>query len=264
MKKRVKISVITVCFNAEKILEETIKSVLGQTYCNLEYIIVDGGSNDGTLDVIRRYESNTAVRFVSEPDNGIYDAMNKGSLLAEGDYIQFLNAGDLLFDETVIERVAAQIEEINADIVYGDIMYRYPDGSSNIRVYGQFCSSLFYYLLGDCVNHQAIFAKRTCFLQHKFNLTYQICADREWMIRLKKNGYDFKALNMIICEYSLDENSASIQNSDIYFEEASRCVREHLKMGYWLYLLIDRIRHGRLSSQILHGMYKIVFLRRKG
>ena len=263
MKKRVKISIITVCFNAEKILEETIKSVLEQTYCNLEYIIVDGGSNDGTVDVIRRYESNSTLRFISEPDDGIYDAMNKGSVMAQGDYIQFLNAGDLLVDETVIERVAVQIEEKGADIVYGDIVYRYPDGSTNIRVYGQLCSSLFYYLLGDCINHQAVFARCTCFLQHKFNLAYQICADREWMIRLKKDRYSFKALNMIICEYSLDENSASIQNGDIYFDEAARCVREHLKMGYWLYLLINRIRHGRLSSQILHGMYKIAFLRRK-
>lgn len=264
MKERIKISVITVCFNAGNVIEETIRSVLKQTYHNLEYVIVDGGSGDETIDIIRRYGAEDAIRFISEPDDGIYDAMNKGSMLARGEYIQFLNAGDVLADETVIEKVAEQIEELGVDIVYGNIIYRYPDKSTNIRVYGQFCSSLFYYLLGDCINHQAVFARRTCFLKYKFDLSYQICADREWMIRLRKDGCRFKAINILICEYSLDENSASIQNSDIYFEEASRCVREHLKMGYWLYLLIDRIRHGRLSSQILHGMYKIVFLRREG
>lgn len=261
MKNKVKISVVTVCFNAEKVIEETIKSVLKQTYQNKEYIIVDGASSDGTLDVVRRYAAAAGIKYISEPDYGIYDAMNKGSELAEGDYIQFLNAGDLLVDEMVLEKAAEQIEQIRADVVYGDIIYRYPDGSEDIRVYGQFCSSIFYYLLGDCVNHQAVFARRACFAVHKFDLAYRICADREWMIRLKKDGYRFKALNMIICEYSLEENSASIRNSDIYFEEAARCVRMHIKSGYWLYLLVDRIRHGGLSSRILHGMYKMVFLR---
>lgn len=261
MKDKVKISVITVCFNAEKVIEETIKSVLKQTYQNKEYIIVDGASGDGTLDVVRRYAVSAGIRYLSEPDHGIYDAMNKGSEMAEGGYIQFLNAGDLLADETVLERIAEQIEKTKADVVYGDIIYRYPDGSTNVRVYGQFCSNLFYYLLGDCVNHQAVFAKRACFSKHKFDLSYRICADREWMIRLKKAGYRFKALNMIICEYSLEENSASIQNSGIYFDEAARCVREHIRTGYWLYLLVDRIRHGGLSARILHGIYKIAFLR---
>lgn len=263
MKDRIKISVITVCFNAEHVIEETIKSVLKQTYQNMEYLIVDGGSDDGTLDLIRKYETDAAVRFISEPDDGIYDAMNKGSMLAEGDYIQFLNAGDVFADEFVIERIVAGLEKTNADVLYGNIIYRYPDGSTNIRVYGQFCSSLFYYLLGDCINHQSVFARRECLLRHRFDLSYQVCADREWMIRLKKDGYRFEALDVIVCEYSLDENSASIRNGDIYFEEAARCVREHLKMGYWLYLLIDRIRHGKLSSQLLHGLYKIVFIRRK-
>lgn len=263
MEKDIKISVITVCYHAEKVIEKTIRSVLAQTYQNIEYIIVDGSSKDKTMDIIRTYESDGRVRVISEPDRGIYDAMNKGSMAATGDYIQFLNAGDSLADEGVVEEVVAQIRENAADVVYGNIVYRYPDDSTSIRVYGQFCSELFYYLLGDCINHQAIFARRECFQAHQFDLTYRICADREWMIRIKKDGYSFRALNMVICEYSLDENSASIRNGDVYFEEAARCVREHLKMGYWLYALVDRIRHGRLSSKILHGMYKVVFLKVK-
>lgn len=263
MDKNIKISIVTVCYNACKVIEDTIRSVLIQTYPDIEYIIVDGGSTDGTMDIVRRYEPDECVRVFSEPDNGIYDAMNKGSRLANGDYIQFLNAGDTLEDETVIERVAGRIRELHADVVYGDIVYCYPDESKSTRVYGQFCSSRFYYLLGDCINHQAIFASRECFRKHQFDLSYRICADREWMIRLKKDGYRFKALNMVICEYSLDENSASIRNEDIYYEEAGRCIREHLKIGYWLYALIDRIRHGGLSAKILHGMYKIIFIKAK-
>lgn len=255
-----KISIVTVCYNAEQVIEETIKSVLKQTYQNIEYIIVDGASKDGTLDIIRKYESEKRIRFISEPDKGIYDAMNKGSRRATGDYVQFLNAGDTLANEYVVEKVVRQIEESLADIVYGDIIYQYPDGSTNRRVYGQFCSSLFYYLSGDCINHQAMFAKRECFDKHPFDLAYRICADREWMLCLKKEGYTFKAMNMLICAYSLDESSASIQNSDIYFEEAARCIREHLRLGYWLYFIVDRIRHGKLSAKILHALYNIVFI----
>lgn len=263
MEEKVKISIITVSFQAEKVIEETIQSVLKQTYQNIEYIIVDGASKDGTLDIIRKYESDKRIRFVSEPDKGIYDAMNKGSRLATGDYIQFLNAGDILVDSSVIEKVVAQIEKNKADVVYGDIIYQYPDGSTNRRVYGQFCSSRIYYLLGDCINHQAMFAKRECFDKHPFDLAYRICADREWMLRLKKEGYTFKAMNILICAYSLDENSASIQNSNVYFEEAARCIKEHLRLGYWLYFIVDRIRHGEFSAKILHGIYKIVFIRKE-
>ncbi|MDE6845846.1 MAG: glycosyltransferase [Lachnospiraceae bacterium] len=263
MEKTVKISIITVCYNAEKVIEETIRSVLAQTYQNIEYIIVDGVSKDRTMDIIRIYEADKRIRVISEPDKGIYDAMNKGSMAAAGDYVQFLNAGDTLADERVVEKVADQIRQKPADIVYGDIIYQYPDGTTSIRVYGQFCSSLIYYLLGDCINHQAIFAKRECFNKYKFDLSYKICADREWMIRLKKDGYTFSALNMLICAYSLDENSASIRDGDIYYEEADRCIREHLRIGHWLYSLIDRVRHGNLSARVLHGMYKIVFLRKR-
>lgn len=263
MDNKIKISVVTVCYNACGVIEDTIQSVLTQTYPYIEYIIVDGGSTDRTMDTVRQYESDDRLRIISEPDNGIYDAMNKGGRLAGGDYIQFLNAGDTFRDERVIEKVIERIKELKADVVYGDIIYCYPDGSKSVRVYGQFCSSLFYYLSGDCINHQAIFAGRECFRKHQFNLSYRICADREWMIRLKRDGYRFKALNMIICEYSLDENSASIRNENIYYEEAARCIREHLRMGYWLYALIDRIRHGGLSAKILHEVYKIIFIKAK-
>lgn len=256
-----KISIITVCYNAEQVIGKTIQSVLNQKYQGLEYILIDGGSTDKTLDIIKKYSKDTRVKYLSEPDEGIYDAMNKGVRMATGEYVEFLNAGDALVDENIIQVVADRITQCHADIVYGNILYKHPDGKVQKRVYGQFCASSFYYLLGDCINHQAIFAKRDCF-KYLFDTSYQICADREWMIRQKKMGRSFRATGITICQYSLDENSTSIKYKEKYYEEAARCVREQLGTGYWFYCFIDRVRHGRISAKILHGLYKIVFIRK--
>lgn len=101
MDKESKISVITVCYNCVSVIEQTIKSVLEQTYPNIEYIIIDGGSMDGTVDIIKKY-SDTVTYWISEPDNGIYDAMNKGIDMATGDYLNFMNAGDTFFEDKAI------------------------------------------------------------------------------------------------------------------------------------------------------------------
>lgn len=260
MDTAVKISVITVCYNAESVIEKTIRSVLNQTYEDLEYIIVDGASKDHTPDIIEGYLADTRVKYLSEPDKGIYDAMNKGAGMATGDYLEFLNAGDVLVDDQVISHIAERAGRSGADILYGDILYINPDGTTEKRVYGQFCSSLFYYLLGDCINHQAAFAKRDCFKQG-FDLTYRICADREWMLRQKKQGKTFLATGILICEYSLDENSASIRDKKRYYDEADRCVKEHLKSGYLLFWGLNIIRNGKVSSKVLHKLYEVVFLR---
>lgn len=101
--ENLKISIITVSYNAAKTIEQTIQSVVNQTYDNIEYIIIDGGSTDGTVDIIKKYEDKIAY-WVSEPDKGIYDAMNKGILKASGEYIYFLGADDWLYNESVMER----------------------------------------------------------------------------------------------------------------------------------------------------------------
>lgn len=257
-----KISVITVCYNAEKVIEQTMQSVINQSYADIEYIIVDGASEDGTMALVRKYADDKRVHYISEPDNGIYDAMNKGILLAKGDYLQFLNAGDVFVNNDVIKLVVQKIKDNPADVMYGNLIYKYPDKSTNVRVYGQFCSSLFYYLLGDCINHQTIFAKRECFEEFVFDTDYQICADREWMIRIKKAGKSFQAMKILICQYSLDIESASVKNSEIYYLEADKCVREHYRFGYWIYFIVEKIRHGTISAKILHGIYKIIFIKK--
>ena len=115
-----KFSIITVTYNAEAVLDDTIQSVVAQTYKEIEYIIVDGGSKDKTLEIAKRYAEKLSV-IISEPDKGLYDAMNKGIRLATGDYVCFLNAGDQLHeDETLFQIVQSLYESELPDVIYGD------------------------------------------------------------------------------------------------------------------------------------------------
>lgn len=119
------ITIITVAYNAVKDIENTILSVLNQTYPNIEYIIIDGGSTDGTLDIIKKYEDKISY-WVSEADKGIYDAMNKGALKATGEWLNFMNAGDTFYDQQVLEKVFKDNDWSDADVIYGDINIEYP------------------------------------------------------------------------------------------------------------------------------------------
>ncbi|GHT63967.1 hypothetical protein AGMMS50239_20840 [Bacteroidia bacterium] len=115
-----KISIVTVTYNAVSVLEETILSIINQIYNNIEYIVIDGGSTDGTLDIIKKYEDRLSY-WISEPDKGIYDAMNKGIDRASGDWINFMNAGDLFYSNTIIqELVDMHYFDDNEAIIYGN------------------------------------------------------------------------------------------------------------------------------------------------
>jgi glycosyltransferase involved in cell wall biosynthesis len=116
------VSILTVTLNSHLTIEDTIKSILGQTYKNIEYIIIDGGSTDGTLDIVNKYKGRIS-KVISEPDKGIYDGMNKGIKLAAGDVVGFLNADDMFYDTTVIQRITSTFENDLIDCVYGNLVY---------------------------------------------------------------------------------------------------------------------------------------------
>lgn len=191
MTKNETISVITVVFNNIEGIETTIKSVLGQGYKYIQYIIIDGGSTDGTVDVIKKYEKKLFY-WVTEPDKGIYDAMNKGISVATGSWMIFMNSGDRFANDSIIQSVFKV--SYDEDILYGDAVIEYVYFQTLFRKHplksmwkkSPFC-------------HQATFIKGTLMREWKYDLQYKIGGDHDFFFRAYTHGKKFRYLNMIIC-----------------------------------------------------------------
>jgi glycosyltransferase involved in cell wall biosynthesis len=192
-----KISIITVCYNAEKTIEKTIESIIAQSYKDLEYIIIDGASTDKTLEIIERYKKILPIILVSEKDNGIYDAMNKGTDLASGDYLNFMNAGDTFFNSTVIADVIPFLGE-NYDIVYGNMEVIYRD----FKLIKKEPEPK--YLWQGPVNHQSSFIKRETLKKYRYNTDNKLVADFEFFLNVYYQGGKIKKINETIASYSND------------------------------------------------------------
>lgn len=174
-----KVTVITVCYNADKFIDRAINSVLNQSYNNIEYIIIDGKSNDETVSIINKCLDEISY-FISEPDDGIYDAMNKGIKASTGDIIFFLNSDDYFYDTTVVEKIVNEfLKYPNIKIIYGDLIRN--EKSKQYCVSGSNVTKdfLYHYSIG----HQAIFSRKDVFeITGLFNTSYQICADYDWLL----------------------------------------------------------------------------------
>jgi glycosyltransferase len=184
-----KISIITSVYNNRETIAEAMESVLGQTYSNIEYIIVDGGSTDGTVDIIKSYQERLGA-FISEPDKGIYDGLNKGIKLATGEVIGFLHSDDLYENNTVIEKVAQAFKNNALDSVYGDLTYvNKTDPDKVIRYWksGEFTLKKLHQ--GWMPPHPTFFVKRAIYEQQGlFDTSFKIAADYDVMLRfLGKN-----------------------------------------------------------------------------
>ena len=184
-----KLSIITVCYNSVATLRDTIESVLAQDYPQIEHIIVDGGSTDGTLELIEEFASKAdskIVRWISEPDQGIYDAMNKGVQLASGDVIGFLNSDDVYTYFYAVSELMGALKKNHVDCVFADLVYVDPNNTQKILRYyhsGRFRPSQFRW--GWMPAHPTFFAKRTLFDRvGPFSLDFQIAADYELLIRM--------------------------------------------------------------------------------
>ncbi len=179
-----KISIITVVYNNKDTIGHAIDSILEQTYKDIEYIIIDGNSTDGTVDIINSY-GDKITAFVSEPDKGIYDAMNKGIRLATGDVVGILNSDDFYINDEVIGRVVKEFEERGVDSVFADLVYVKPDNLKRyVRRYSskKFKPSKFAY--GWMPAHPTFFVKKVFYDQHGLYKTdYKIAADYELLIR---------------------------------------------------------------------------------
>jgi glycosyltransferase involved in cell wall biosynthesis len=179
-----KISIITVCYNSADTIADTLRSIAQQTYPNIEYIIIDGGSTDGTLDIIKQYEKHVSV-LVSEPDKGIYDAMNKGWKRATGDVVAFLNSDDCYMHKNVLSEVAEIMSNPDIDACHGDLIYVDRVDTNKIIRYWQGHE----HRAGDCLKgwmpaHPTFFARRSLFERcGGFDTRYRKQADFELAVR---------------------------------------------------------------------------------
>lgn len=184
-----KISIITVTYNSEKTIADTIKSVLNQTYNDIEYIIIDGKSNDKTVSIIKDYIPlfNGRIKWISEKDNGIYDAMNKGIKLATGEIIGTLNADDFFTNDKIIEIIQQEFKNNNSiQAIYGDVHFVNPNNLQKcIRYYSSKVFKPSLMKLGFMPAHPSFYARKECFTQFGLYKTdYKIAADFEFLLRL--------------------------------------------------------------------------------
>jgi len=191
-----KISIITVCYNSTKTIEKTFQSVKSQTYKNIEYIVVDGKSKDGTLDIVKKYKE-VVSKFVSEPDKGLYDAMNKGVHMATGDVVGILNSDDIFTDEFVLENVAKFHLENNVDASVGNIT-QFNESGKIVRKYSAKNWHPEKLKIGFMPAHPAIFFKRDLFEKYgNYQLDFISGADYELIIRFfLKNKITWKFSNI--------------------------------------------------------------------
>lgn len=182
-----KISIITPTYNSAKMISRTIESVISQNYIDLEYIVVDGWSSDGTDNIVLSYKDKLNIKFISEKDNGIYDAMNKGIKMATGDIIGILNSDDFYNDNSVLSDVARNFEDPKIDAVYGDISYFSNDINKVTRYWktGEYKERKLNN--GWAIPHPSLFLRKSVYDKcGLFNLDFKIVADYEFILRILK------------------------------------------------------------------------------
>lgn len=225
-----KLSIITVVRNNQSYIEDCLKSVIEQKYPNYEYIIIDGGSTDGTLDIIKNYRDHISI-LVSEPDGGIYDAMNKGIRLATGDIVGMLNSDDFYISNDVLTEVVSEFIQKGVDSIFADLVYVDRNNKNKIVRYyksANFSPKKFAY--GWMPAHPTFFVRRICYEKYGlFKTDYKISADYELLVRLlAKNKVSYSYLPKVIIKMRNGGiSTSSLKNNWILNMENIRACREN-------------------------------------
>lgn len=221
----IKVSIITICYNNEEDIRPTIESVLSQTYADIEYIVIDGKSTDQSLDIIREYRDRID-QIVSEPDENLYDAINKGIRLATGDIVGLIHAGDRLFDSEIIEKVAAHFRDNDIDAMYGNsILVNKNDKPVRVNRSPEFSKKLF--KIGWMPSHQSIYIKKNQLdMENLYRLDIGGSADYEFVLRHFYFGdMKVKKLDEFVIRFAIGGRSTRLSN----YLKLLKVQRTHIK-----------------------------------
>lgn len=244
--KRKTFSIVTVVFNARDLIEKTMNTIFSQTFNDYEYIVIDGNSTDGTMSVIQKFRDKIDI-VISEPDNGIYDAMNKAISMASGKYINFMNCGDYFVDSNVLQVVSEKISS-NPDVAYGNTIINTIVGKYLIRP--EKVEDTIMKQMPFC--HQSTFVKADVARQHPFDLSYKVTADYNMFMQLYKEGKTFLYIDYPIAIY---QNDSEVVDHKSYKRvlEAAR-VNKMFKTRAKAYI---RLVGGYLRSVLPDSIYRM-------
>ncbi|HOJ63158.1 MAG TPA: glycosyltransferase family 2 protein [Spirochaetota bacterium] len=234
--KDIKFSIITVVYNGESSIENTILSVINQSYKNIEYIIIDGKSTDKTLQIVNKY-SDKITKIVSEKDNGLYYAMNKGIDFSTGDYLWFINSGDEIYENETIEKISAQIEFDLPDVIYGrTALYGFNGEFVKTPSVPQKINPITF-AKGMLVSHQGFIVSKR--IVEYYDTEYKSASDQDWIIRILKKSKTILNTNEIISKYII--GGSSYKNFILNWKERLKIIKKHFNLYYYIRNIISFI-----------------------
>jgi glycosyltransferase involved in cell wall biosynthesis len=270
-----KLSIITINYNNDNGLKKTIESVVGQTYKELEYIIIDGGSTDSSVDVIKEYQEKINY-WLSEKDNGIYHAMNKGIQNAHGDYLLFLNSGDFLANSHIVEDVISN-HFFDKEIIYGDLYLKYENKELIKKSYPEQLT-FNYFFSGESLPHPAAFINKSLFAKvGLYNEELKIVSDWEfWLKALFLTNATYKKLPLVISVFEMDGICSKVENSrKISLEKemvynkhfcnlindykAFNTYKNHINSNIFVRIL-KKVKLLNIPSMLIIGLYTLIYL----
>ena len=250
-----KLSIITINYNNKAGLQKTIDSVVAQTWRDFEWIIIDGGSTDGSKELIEQYQQHFAY-WCSEPDKGVYNAMNKGIEKAKGEYMNFMNSGDIFYSKDTLEEVFAR-NTLNADMVYGDWVRIEKENNILMKAPNEVSLDFFYI---DNICHQAMFLKSSTMKKKGYDETFQIYADWARWMEMALDGLVFQYVPVTICCFDATEGLSNKLTSNLDMEKErmrtmiSNPIREILNHNIEYKNELDKYR----NNQLVQDVYSLI------
>lgn len=232
----IKVSVITPCFNSEKTIRDTFESVLNQSYSDIEYIVIDGGSTDNTLQLIEEYmpRFHGRMKYVSEPDNGIYDAMNKGIRMAEGEIVGIINSDDY-YEPNTVEEIVKRRTALPYQVIYGVLRVLEKNGLA------WYASTRAKSLNKGMIPHPTCFVTKKTYEKYgSFNLQYKYAADYEFMLRCKEKDVDFTFCPQVLANFR-NGGASSNKRTEI---ETQRIRFKYHQINIWEIIVLELIYKG--------------------